>query len=350
MLLAILPGYNLLVPRGQAGRRDAQAHARCAAARARPAACSAGSASARRTCRPRGAIFGYRRQARDDRRLHQSRRGPARRGWVSARQLLVRALGPAGARRADPLVERRRAADALPAHRRAGLGALRQRRPARLSLGPHQRRPRATSAPTASAAKSRCSACSCPAGACTWPTSPSPRATSSGRSARICAPQACRLALRSAMSGFDTPYRGGIVGREHHFALIGLFRGHRRLRHRLLRQLSEVHGARALGHAARGRDRPGGRARARAAALMRWSRPTSATAARRGSATICCIVSTVDAGPRIGGRHSAASHARGRTAGRRRGSPPPSSTASGRPRRHPKDWVAEVRKVRERDA
>ena len=66
-----------------------------------------------------------------------------------------------------------------------------------------------------------------------------------------------------------------------------LFRGHRRLRHRLLRQLSEVHGAGAVRHDPRGRGRPGRRASRRAAALMRWSRSTSATGGRRGSATIC---------------------------------------------------------------
>ena len=57
---------------GQAGRRHLQEDAAVQPRRARPAASSAGSASARRTCRPPGAMFGYRRQARHDRRLRQS--------------------------------------------------------------------------------------------------------------------------------------------------------------------------------------------------------------------------------------------------------------------------------------
>ena len=85
----------------------------------------------------------------------------------------------------------------------------------------------------------------------------------------------------------DTPYRGGFVGTRAPLRADRLFRGHRRLRHRLLRQLSEVHGAGALGHDPRGRGRPGGRASRDAAAPMRWSRSTSDIDARRGSATTC---------------------------------------------------------------
>ena len=58
----------------------------------------------------------------------------------AARQLLVGALEVAGAGRPDPLVEPGSAADALAADRGPGLRPLRQRGPARLFVGPNQRR------------------------------------------------------------------------------------------------------------------------------------------------------------------------------------------------------------------
>ena len=72
---------------------------------ARPAASSAW-VSFRETQRrrPPGAIFGYRRQARNDRRLHQPR-APRRDRLGAARQLLERALGAARPRRPDHLVD-----------------------------------------------------------------------------------------------------------------------------------------------------------------------------------------------------------------------------------------------------
>ena len=116
-----------------------------------------------RLCRP----------ARNDRRLRQSGAARARRDWVQldsywfARSTLPVPGGPI------QLVERGPAADALPAHRRAGLGASASTTgqrgylsirtnadPERQAHRPHRRRGR------------RCSACSCPAGACTLPTSP----------------------------------------------------------------------------------------------------------------------------------------------------------------------------------
>ena len=118
-----------------------------------------------------------------------------------------------------------------------------------------------------------------------------------------------------APESLDTPYRGGFVGSEHRFALTRLFRGHRRLRHRLLRQLSEVHGAGAVGHDPRRRGRPGGRAQPIGQRLCggrgRHQVSPPGAARRRSSGR-----QHRRTGPRILGRHSSASHARGRTVDR----------------------------------
>ena len=111
MKLAIIPGFNVLVPAGEAGRRHVQVDAAvqpCRRDRLRhqldqlPREERAARRRDVRLCRPAG----------NDRRLRQS--GAARLTRLGeARQLLVRALDPAGARRPDPLVERGAAADAL---------------------------------------------------------------------------------------------------------------------------------------------------------------------------------------------------------------------------------------------
>ena len=70
---------------------------------------------------PAGAIFGDRAAAGDDGRLHQPGAAGLRR-LGTARQLLECALVASGARRADPMVDRRRAVDAVRPHRRPGVG------------------------------------------------------------------------------------------------------------------------------------------------------------------------------------------------------------------------------------
>ena len=152
MKLAIIPGFNVLVPQGKlvGGTFKSTPSAR---SRGRDRLRHDLDQLPREQRPPAGAIFGIADRARHDRRLHQSRRGPARPAgspldsyWFARSTLPV----PGG-----PIAGRARARRRRPsAHRRPGLGPLRQRRPARLFLDPHQCRPRATSAPTASAAKS----------------------------------------------------------------------------------------------------------------------------------------------------------------------------------------------------
>ena len=221
-----------------------------------------GPASARRTSRPPGAIFGLRRQPGHDRRLRQS--GAAGRERLgAARQLLVRALEPARARRPDRLVERGPAADALLRDRGPRLRPLRQRRPARLSRRSAPTPTPRTSAPTASAAKSAMLGMFLPG----WGMHLADMAAAQGdlirqvgEIGRVAADSGSTPATsgpaKLALTDLDTPYRGGFVGPRAPFRPDRLFRGHRHRRHRLLRQLSEVHGARPLGHAARGRGRP----------------------------------------------------------------------------------------------
>src|SRR3954462_3727178 len=109
-----------------------------------------------------------------------------------------------------------------------------------------------------------------------------------------------------------------------------LFRGHRCLRHRLLRQLSEVHGAGAVGHDPRRRSRSGGRAPRERERLCggrgRHPLPPARPARRRSSGD-----QHSRSGPRILGLHSAASHARTGTVDRRAldgGLPRPRGTAA----------------------
>ena len=146
-------------------------------------------------------------------------------------------------------------------------------------------------------------------------------------------------------SPFDHPYRGGFVGAEHRFALTRLFRGHRHRRDRLLRQLSQLHGAGAVRHAPRRRHRPARRARGRRGRLCgrrgRHPLPQPGQARRRSASSSA----TVERGPRRQRAHSSASHARDRNIWPTPGSPPPSSTPDGRPQRQPRDWVERFRAI-----
>ena len=91
MKLAILPGFNVLVPQGKLVGGTFRSTPLCSAARARPAASSAGSASARGTSPPPGAIFGYRRRPGMTVACINPAR-PGSRSMGTARQLLVHAL------------------------------------------------------------------------------------------------------------------------------------------------------------------------------------------------------------------------------------------------------------------
>ncbi len=153
MKLAIIPGFNLLVPQGKLVGGTFKSTPVCS--RAGQTGCVMTWVSFReKNVPPAGAIFGV----ADKPGMTVACTNPARpgaTGWVGARQLLVRPLGAAGARRPDPMVDRRRAAVALPPHRRAGLRPLRQgRRRAAICRSAPMPIPR-TSAPTASAARSR---------------------------------------------------------------------------------------------------------------------------------------------------------------------------------------------------
>ncbi len=124
MKLAIIPGYDVLVPQGKLVGGTFKKTPLCS----RPGQTQlrddldqlsrAQRAPRRRDvrlCRPAG----------NDRRLRQSRAARLQ-GLGEARQLLVRALVLSRRRRPDYMVERRPAADALPAHRRPGFSQMRQ--------------------------------------------------------------------------------------------------------------------------------------------------------------------------------------------------------------------------------
>ena len=162
---------------GQARRRHVQEDAAVQPRRARPAASSSWTSFREKNPPPEGAMFGYRRPARHDGRLRQSGAAGLE-GLGEARQLLVRALDASGAGRADH-TGRARAPPPTPYLRTEGLVSARciNDGPARLSFDPHQPRAgRETDRPYRRRSRA-CSACSCPAGACTLPTSPKPRAT-----------------------------------------------------------------------------------------------------------------------------------------------------------------------------
>ena len=140
MRLAILPGYNVLVPQGKRVGGTFKSTPICASPG--ETGCVMSWVSFRENnAPPAGAIFGI----APPPGMTVACTNPARPGstrWEAARQLLERALLAACPRRADQLVDRRRAADPVPSHRGSGLGPLRQRRTARLSVDTHQRRPK----------------------------------------------------------------------------------------------------------------------------------------------------------------------------------------------------------------
>ena len=111
MKLAIIPGFNVLVPQGKLVGGTFKSTPLCS--RPGETGCVIAWISFReKNAPPPGAMFGY----ADQPGMTVGCVNPARPGsrdWVQARQLLVRALDAARARRADPLVERRAAADAL---------------------------------------------------------------------------------------------------------------------------------------------------------------------------------------------------------------------------------------------
>ena len=169
MKLAIIPGYNLLVPAGKARRRHASSGRRSAPRRAETGCVMTWVSFREKNVPPAGAIFGIADQP--GMTVACTNPGAARRDRLgAARQLLERALRSARPRRPDRLVDPGPPADRLCPHRRPRLGALHQRRPARLSARSAPTPTPPTSAPTASAARSGSPACSSPAGACTSPT------------------------------------------------------------------------------------------------------------------------------------------------------------------------------------
>ena len=214
---------------------------------------------------------------------------PGSTGWEPLDSYWNARFVAAGPGRADHMVDRRRAADPVPPHRRPGLGPLRQRRAARLSVDPHQRRPQGQAHRPGRRRGRR-------------PRHVHPRL---GHAPRRYAPRrqgdlirprrahACGPAPSDGRS-FDTPYRGGFVGIGASLRADRLFRGHRHRRHRLLRQLSEVHGAGAIRHDPRRRRRPGGGPSRRRERLFRGRsrRSSYRRPARLGDDLV--VVSTVE--------------------------------------------------------
>ena len=122
MLSALLIGYNVEVPEGRVTGGSFRTTPLCT--RAGQTGCvdhlrlvpRGGAAAGRRPVRPR-------RPAGPHHRLHQSGRA-RQRAAGAARFLLVHRFG-LGRRQHDPVVVGRRAAGAVPSHRRAGLGRVR---------------------------------------------------------------------------------------------------------------------------------------------------------------------------------------------------------------------------------
>ena len=153
MKLAILPGFNVLVPQGKLVGGTFKSTPLCS--RPGETGCVIAWISFReKNVPPPGAMFGYCRPARNDRRLRQP--GAARLDATGCRSTAIgtRRSSSAGPRRTDRLVDRRAAADPLSAHRRPGLGASASTTArAAICRSAPTPTPR-TSAPTASAARS----------------------------------------------------------------------------------------------------------------------------------------------------------------------------------------------------
>ena len=177
MRLAIMPGFNVLVPQGRLVGGTFKSTPLCS----RPGADRLRHhleqlPREERAARP-GAMFGI----ADQPGMTVACVNPALPGvdrLGDARQLLVHALDPAGPGRPDP-AGRAKGRRPRPTCAPPGLvsGQVHQRRPARLSVDPHQPRPRRQAHRPHRRRGRRCSACSCPAGACTCPTWRAPRAT-----------------------------------------------------------------------------------------------------------------------------------------------------------------------------
>ena len=175
MKLAIIPGYNVLVPQGKAGRRHLQDRRRCAAAPGETGCVMSWISFRERNAPPPGAMFGY----ADQPGMTVGCVNPARPGsrewepldsyWYARSTLPV----PGG-----PINWSSEGPPPTPYLRTEGLVSAKCVNDGpRGYLSIRTNADPATSAPTASAARSACSACSCPAGACTLPTWPKPRAT-----------------------------------------------------------------------------------------------------------------------------------------------------------------------------
>ena len=141
MKLAIIPGFNVLVPQGKLVGGTFKKTPLCSRARRDRLRHQLDQLPREECRRPSGAIFGI----ADQPGMTVGCVNPARPGardWVAARQLLVRALDaircPAARSGGRARARRRR-----PTCRTEGLvsAQVRQRRPARLSVDPHQRRP-----------------------------------------------------------------------------------------------------------------------------------------------------------------------------------------------------------------
>ena len=141
MKLAILPGFDVLVPAGKAGRRDVQEDSALQPPGRDWLRRSAGPASARRTRRPRARCSAI----ADQPGMTVGCVNPALPGstdWVKldsywfTRSTLPVPGGPIRWSNARPAI------DALRPHPGTGIGKMHQRRPARLSFDPDQPRAR----------------------------------------------------------------------------------------------------------------------------------------------------------------------------------------------------------------
>ena len=172
MKLAIIPGFNVMVPQGKRVGGTFKSTPLCATANETGCVMSWVSFRERNTP-PAGAIFGIASAPGMTVGCTNPAR-PGATGWVPARQLLVQPLDLSRRRRPDRLVVRRPAPDAIScapkASSRRAASATARAAICRSAPTPTP----ATSAPTASAAKSARSASSSPAGACTLPTSTQP--------------------------------------------------------------------------------------------------------------------------------------------------------------------------------
>ena len=152
MQLAILPGYNVLVPPGKLVGGSFKSTPLCS--RAGETGCVISWTSFReKNPPPPGAMFGY--ADRPDMTVGcVNPAAPGSRDWVRLDSYWFTRSDYAGPRRPDPLVERGVAADTLRAHRWPGLRQMHQRRPAAATCRSAPTMRPATSAPTVSAAKS----------------------------------------------------------------------------------------------------------------------------------------------------------------------------------------------------